>query len=143
MKKTIMIAGAGAGVGAILPILTKKYSPNSAVYLPIAAGAIGVGIGLFTKLIQKSTTNDFVTMFGFASLFGGIMNYITVNGFRLPSLRQNNPQRYPYAASRGNGIYMSTGNPYQVTSRVPAQQNITRQPGQGTGRILHGLVITS
>ena len=132
MNKQLLVMGAGAGTGALVPILLQKYVDPQyptgifgiklSTIIPVATGVIGLGVTLFTDLIKNDNLKNFITMYSFPAIFSGVMNYAAENlGFgtnRGRGLRQQAP----------NGRYMQTSNPYRVVSRVPGRE------GTGLGR---------
>jgi hypothetical protein len=143
MDKKLLIMGAGAGTGVLVPVLMRKYIDPKypagvagiklSVLVPIVTGAAGIGIGMFTKLIKNDTLNNFIIMYGFTAIFGGIATYATEN-FRLLGGRGIQMQ------NRGGNQYMGVQNPYQVTSRVPSVQNYQRRVGTGIGGVAGGVI---
>lgn len=126
LDKKIMYMGVGAGAGAIISPLLKKYvEPTQAtpyipgldtlgvwgtwhVFVPMVSGAALVGVTQFTKLIKKQIMNDTLAMFGFAALFSGIVAGITempTTGMRA-SLNNRPIARVASAAPRAyNAVY--------------------------------------
>jgi hypothetical protein len=137
MDKQLLIMGAGAGTGALVPILMKKYVDPKypggvagiklSALIPIVTGAAGIGIGMFTHLIKNNELNNFIIMYGFAALVGGIATYATglsLGGGGAMQLRT------PAASGR----YMNVRNPYYVTSKVPGYE------GRGRGGTAGGVI---
>jgi len=102
VDKRILAMGAGAGVGAIIsPVLKKWVEPHTGahipyldslqnwgtyhVFIPLVSGALLVALTQFTNKIRNQMTNDVLAMYGFAALFSGIITGITeTTGFRAP-----------------------------------------------------------
>lgn len=131
--------GAGAGTGVLVPVLMQKYVDpqypsifgiKPSVLIPIATGAVGIGVGMFTNLIKNDTLNNFVIMYGFTALIGGIVSYATTNLGLFRGARQ----------ASSSGRYMNVQNPYRTPSKVPSVQNWTRQIGQGTSGVAGGVI---
>jgi hypothetical protein len=132
MDKQLLIMGAGAGTGVIVPVLMQKYVDPQfpggiagiklSVIIPVATGIAGIGIGMFTNLIKNDTLNNFVIMYGFTALISGIVTFAT------ESLRLGRYQA-------GNGRYMNVQNPWYVPSKIPGRE------GTGVGRYTSGVII--
>jgi hypothetical protein len=108
----IIYMGVGAGAGAIISPLLKKYvEPTQPtpyipgldtlgiwgtwhVFVPMVSGAALVGVTQFTKLIKKDLMNDTLAMFGFAALFSGLVAGITempTTGLQARAASMNRP----------------------------------------------------
>jgi len=141
MDKQLLVMGAGAGTGVLVPALMQKYVDpqlpggiagiKPSVLVPLATGGLAIGVGVFTDLISKKnpTVNGFIIMYGFAAVFSSIVNYAT------QTLQAGRGMQ----AQAGNQ-YMNVNNPYRVVSKVPSQQNIARQVGTGRSGVASGVI---
>jgi len=96
VDKRIIAMGVGAGVGAIVsPVLKKWVEPMIGaqipyldalgvwgtwhVFVPLVSGGALVAVTMFTDLISRKneTANDVLAMYGFAALFSGIIQGAT------------------------------------------------------------------
>jgi len=89
MVKEIIVTGAGAGVGVVQILVTKKYDglfPLIGGYIPypwgnystlgnILIGGVAFGISTFTKLLSGDI-KTFLQIYGITALIGGIANGI-------------------------------------------------------------------
>jgi hypothetical protein len=128
LDKKILAMGAGAGVGAIVPTLLKKYvEPTYGasipymetlgiwgtwhVFVPLVSGAAMVVVTQFTNLIRNDTLSDALAMYGFAALFSGIMfgatDSLSLSRAKAPVMTMNNrPVAY---VARNNTVPTITG----------------------------------
>lgn len=93
IDKAIMIPAAGAGVGVAYTLLSKKYLdpygnvPVIGDMMPVGwgtwsslggilIGGITFGVSMFTNVVKNQgySLYSFLTVFGFTTLVGGIMN---------------------------------------------------------------------
>lgn len=87
--KELLMMGAGAGLGVVIPAVLKKYynvsvpfigdyipAPwnKTSIFIPIVAGGVVWGIAQFTKLVKDDKINNLLWMFGFTSLITGVIN---------------------------------------------------------------------
>lgn len=88
LKNIPLAVGVGAGVGTIQVLLTKYYDRplieqipmpwgNLSTLFNILTGGIVVGLGItgkLDKIVKSRKMQDFLIPYGFATLFGGIIN---------------------------------------------------------------------
>lgn len=95
INKTILAMGAGAGIGAIVsPVLKKWVEPMIGaqipylnalgvwgtwhVFVPVVSGGALVVVTMFTNILSRHRTiNDALAMYGFAALFSGLIQGAT------------------------------------------------------------------
>lgn len=122
--------GMGAGVGTIQVLLTKYYDQTIITQIPqpwgrlstllnLITGGVVVGLGITGKLdtlVRSQKMKDFLIPYGFATLFGGIINGFlgaSTAGFRQASFGQ----AYNTSRARGFGTYRAspgTTTPYNA-----------------------------
>jgi O-antigen/teichoic acid export membrane protein len=143
MDKSLLIMGAGAGTGVLIPTMIAKHvdpkypegilGMKPSVIIPIATGGIGLAVAFLTHIIGNDDIKNFIISYSFPAITFGIIQQI------YPSLGLNNQQMLQGGR---NQRYMNVQNPYGVVSKVPSQQNIYRQPSSGISR-QPSLVISS
>lgn len=95
----------GAATGVILPVALTQYVDTTqpplvpewgafgkyGTLIPIAAGALSLGLAVFTNIIKKHNTKIFIGMFGVTSLTSGLLTGLfaplPLAGFRAPTAR--------------------------------------------------------
>ena len=102
IPKDIKIMSLGAATGVILPVALTQYVDTTqpplvpewgafgkyGTLIPIAAGALSLGLAVFTNIIKKHNTKIFIGMFGVTSLTSGLLTGLfaplPLAGFRAP-----------------------------------------------------------
>lgn len=148
INKEIMIMGAGAGVGVIIPSILRKYYPGQIIphlemlqnwgtydtFIPLVSGAALFLFANFTNFIRNASLKNFITFYGVTAVAKGLLNGIFP--VEVPGGRASSPPRLQTSSgvtrSRfGNGMTAV----YQPSTSVRAKgfgSDITRPPTAAT-----------
>ena len=91
INKDILVMGAGAGIGIIIPAALRKFYPGQKIpyigdtlgdwgtydtFIPLVTGAGTFLISQFTHIIHNDMINDFLAIYGITALATGLLNGI-------------------------------------------------------------------